>query len=86
MIEYEYEPQARVAADALREALIAVEACGDDEELTKIVVRLSDDRTRLCNLFGLNTVQAYQAAGPGRVWSPEHRAYVVGREGDGADG
>lgn len=79
MIESKYELEARVAADALREALIAVEACGADVELTKIVGRLADDRTRLCNLFGLNTVQAYQAPGPGRVWSPEHRAYIVGR-------
>ena len=80
MIESKYEPQARIAADALREALIAVEACGADEELTKIVGHLADDRTRLCNLFGLNVVQAYQAPGPGRAWSPEHNAYVVGRD------
>ena len=82
MIESKYEPQARVAADALREALIAVEACGADVELTKIVGHLADDRTRLCNLFGLNVVQAYQSPGPGRTWSPEHRAYVSGRLGD----
>lgn len=80
MIEDKYEPQARIAADALREALIAVEACGADVELTKIVGHLADDRTRLCNLFRLNVVQAYQAPGPGRTWSPEHRAYVFGRD------
>lgn len=67
MIENKYEREARIAADALRDALIAVEACGADEELTKIVIRLSDDRTRLCNLFGLDTVQAFQAPGPGRA-------------------
>ena len=82
MIEHKYEPQARIAADALREALIAVEACGANVELTKIVGHLADDRTRLCNLFGLNVVQAHQAWRPGRVWSPEHRAYVVGRDSD----
>lgn len=79
MIEHKYELQARIAADALRDALIAVEACGADPLLTDIVGHLGDDRTRLCQAFGLNTVQAYQAPGPGREWSPEHRAYVVGR-------
>lgn len=75
-----YETQARFAADALREALIAVEACGADVELTKIVGHLADDRVRLCRLFGLNAVQAYQAPGVGRRWSTEHWAYVVGAQ------
>lgn len=85
MIEDKYEPQARIAADALREALMAVEACGADPLLTDIVCHLADDRTKLCTAFGLNTVQAYQAPGPGRVWSPEHNAYVVGRRTEGMD-
>lgn len=57
-IEAKYIQKAAAAADALRAALIAVEACGADEELTKIIIRLSDDRTRLCNLFRMPSEQA----------------------------
>lgn len=53
MIEDKYKPQAAAAADALRTALLAVEDCGADVELTNIVVGLSDARTKLCTLFGL---------------------------------
>lgn len=60
MIEPRYQRQAAEAADKLRAALIAVEACGADVELTNIVIHLGDDRTKLCNLFGLPPEQAFQ--------------------------
>lgn len=55
-----YREKAAVAVNALRAALIAVEDCGADPELTAIVVRLSDDRSKLCGLFGLQGAQAHQ--------------------------
>ena len=58
MIEAKYREKAAAAADALRAALAAVEECGADEELTKIVCHLADDRTQLCRLFGLRPEQA----------------------------
>lgn len=61
MIEVEkYKLAAAKAADAMREALLAVEACGADVELTNIVVRLSSDRDLICRLFGLPSEQAFQ--------------------------
>lgn len=61
MIEVEkYQAKAAAAADALRAALIAVEECGADVELTNIVMHLGDDRTKLCRLFGLPPEQAHQ--------------------------
>lgn len=57
-IEAKYQMRAAVAADAMRLALIAVEQCGADIELTHIVTRLADDRTKLCKLFGLPPEQA----------------------------
>ncbi len=57
-----YRQKAAVAADALRAALIAVEGCGADVELTDIVIRLQTDRTKLCLLFGLDPVQAFQTS------------------------
>lgn len=62
MIEAKYQMQAAKAADALRTALLAVENCGADVELTHIVTRLSDDRRTLCRLFGLPAEQAFQEA------------------------
>lgn len=62
MIEVEkYQAQAAAAADAMRAALLAVEACGADVELTNIVMHLGDDRTKLCRLFDLPPEQALQA-------------------------
>ncbi len=62
MIEAKYRKQAAKAADAMRAALMAVEACGADIELTRIVGRLADDRTKICALFGLPAEQAFQEA------------------------
>jgi len=63
MIDVEkYQAKAVAAADAMRAALIAVEECGADIELTNIVRHLGDDRTKLCRLFGLPPEQAFQAA------------------------
>lgn len=59
-IDAKYQPKAAIAADALRAALIAVEDCGADPELTNIVMHLADDRTKLCLLFGLDPAQAFQ--------------------------
>lgn len=63
MIDVEkYQDKARVAADALRAALLAVEDCGADPELTNIVMHLGDDRTKLCRLFDLDPSQGHQVA------------------------
>lgn len=62
MIEAKYQMRAATAADAMRAALLAVEACGADIDLTHIVSRLADDRTKLCTLFGLPPEQAFQEA------------------------
>lgn len=62
-----YRERAALAADAMRAAIIAVEALEPDVELTNIVVRLSDDRMKLCRLFDLPPEQAHQAG-----WLADH--------------
>lgn len=62
-----YRERAALAADAMRAAVIAVEACGADVELTNIVMHLADDRTTLCRLFDLPPEQAHEAG-----WLADH--------------
>lgn len=53
MIDEQYKPRAQRAVDLLRVALIAVEECGADVELTNIVVAVSDAQMTLRRLFDL---------------------------------
>lgn len=60
VIDKKYRLNAAKAADSMRQALLAVEDCGGDVELTRIVANLANDRYKLCSLFGLNPAQAFQ--------------------------